>query len=199
MAALTDEELNAYRQDGYVVPSFRLDPDRIAGLVEELDRVIAVNPGVRPEKLISIHLENGAEGVKGARAFLDLAHDPDILDLVEAAIGPDIALWGCHMFCKAAGDGLETPWHQDGHYWPIRPLATCTVWVALERSGPENGCLRVVPGSHAEGRLHAHMKEDGPLALSEKIDMSAFAEDDAVDIVLEPGQMSLHDVYMIHG
>ncbi|MEM7544825.1 MAG: phytanoyl-CoA dioxygenase family protein [Pseudomonadota bacterium] len=199
MAGLTAEEVETYRRDGIVVPSFRLPQARMNALVAELDRVIADNPGVRPEKLISIHLEDGAEGVKGAAAFLDLARDPDILDLVESAIGPDIALWGCHMFCKAAGNGLEVPWHQDGHYWPIRPLATCTVWIALERSDPENGCLRVVPGSHRDQVLHDHMKEDGDLALSEKINMSAFDEADAMDVVLEPGQMSLHDVYMIHG
>ena len=44
--------------------------------------------------------------------------EPEILDLVEQVIGPDIILWGCHVFCKPAGDGLETPWHQDGQYWP---------------------------------------------------------------------------------
>ncbi|CAN7159435.1 phytanoyl-CoA dioxygenase family protein [Variovorax sp. LjRoot84] len=27
---------------------------------------------------------------------------------------------------KPAAEGYETPWHQDGHYWPIRPLANCT-------------------------------------------------------------------------
>lgn len=199
MAQLAEAEIAAYRRHGYVVPAFRLPEARIDALRDELDRVIADNPGVRPEKLISIHLENGAEGVKGAHAFLDLAMDPDILDLVEGAIGPDIALWGCHMFCKAAGDGLETPWHQDGHYWPIRPLATCTVWVALERSDAENGCLRVVPGSHEGGVLHDHMKEEGDLALSDRIEAQAFDEADAVDVVLEPGQMSLHDVFMIHG
>ena len=32
---------------------------------------------------------------------------------------------------------------KDGNYWPIRPLATCTVWVALDRSDTGNGCLRV--------------------------------------------------------
>jgi hypothetical protein len=31
------------------------------------------------------------------------------------------------------GDGMAVPMHQDGHYWPIRPLATCTVWVAVDR------------------------------------------------------------------
>lgn len=199
MASLSPDEIDAYHRDGIVIPRFRLPKPKVDRLVDELDRVIAANPGVRPEKLISIHVEKGAEGIDGSRAFLDLARDTDVLDLVEALIGPDLILWGCHMFCKTAGDGLEVPWHQDGHYWPIRPLATCTVWIALERSDSENGCLRVVPGSHRNRVLHAHMKEAGDLALSDKIEATAFDEDEAYDVVLEPGQMSLHDVYMIHG
>ncbi len=199
MASLTPEEIETYHRDGIVVPKFRLPKERVDALVAALDGVIEANPGVRPEKLISIHVEKNDEGVDGSSAFLDLSRDPDILDLVQQLVGEDIILWGCHMFCKTAGDGLEVPWHQDGHYWPIRPLATCTVWIALEHSDPENGCLRVVPGSQKGEKLHPHMKEEGDLALSDKIDLSTFREEDVMDVVLEPGQMSLHDVYMIHG
>ena len=70
---------------------------------------------------------------------------PEIVELVSGVLGDDIILWGCHVFCKPAEQGYETPGHQDGHYWPIRPLANCTVWVALEASTVENGCLRVIP------------------------------------------------------
>ena len=57
-----------------------------------------------------------------------------LVELVSDAIGADVILWGCQVFCKPGGDGLETPFHQDGHYWPIRPLATCTAWIALDPS-----------------------------------------------------------------
>jgi ectoine hydroxylase-related dioxygenase (phytanoyl-CoA dioxygenase family) len=115
-------------------------------------------------------------------------------------IGDDVILWGCHVFCKPAGEGYETPWHQDGHYWPIRPLATCTVWVALEASTVENGCLRVIPRSHAGRVLHEHLHEDrSDLTLNQRMAEGTFDEASAVDLELQPGQMSLHDVYMIHG
>jgi ectoine hydroxylase-related dioxygenase (phytanoyl-CoA dioxygenase family) len=109
-----------------------------------------------------------------------------------------VILWGCQVFCKPGGDGLETPFHQDGHYWPIRPLATCTAWVALDPSIKANGCLRVVPGSHKDKKLFPHLREDREdLVLTNRI--QAFDQSTAVDIELEPGQMSLHDIYMIHG
>jgi ectoine hydroxylase-related dioxygenase (phytanoyl-CoA dioxygenase family) len=167
---------------------------------------------VRPEKLVSAHIERAAgdhgegaqqeanEGVRGVAAFLHLARDPRIVELVSGVLGDDIILWGCHVFCKPAREGYETPWHQDGHYWPIRPLATCTVWVAIEDSLADNGCLRVVPGSHAARVLHAHLHEDrSDLTLNQRLAAGAFEEADAVDVPLRAGQMSLHDVYMIHG
>ena len=201
MARLTDDEIERYRADGWVVPGWRLPVRRIDEMRVALDALLRDNPGVRPEKLVSAHIEgDNGEGVRGSARFLELARDPEIVDLVSDAIGDDVILWGCHVFCKPAGKGWETPWHQDGHYWPIRPLATCTVWVALDPSTLENGCLRVIPGSQRERVLHAHLHESRTdLTLNQRMADGTFDETAAVDIELEPGQMSLHDVYMVHG
>jgi len=199
MAHLSSDEIAHYRSQGWVVPRFALPAVQVAALRDALDQLLSDNPGVRPEKLVSAHIEgDNGEGVRGSRRFLELAQDREIVDLVSDVIGDDVILWGCHVFCKPAHEGYETPWHQDGHYWPIRPLATCTAWVALEPSTVENGCLRVIPRSHAERRLHDHLHEDRTdLTLNQRL--AEVDESAAVDIELEPGQMSLHDVYMIHG
>jgi hypothetical protein len=127
--SLSHCEKETYLAEGLVIPDYRLSAAKLVQLRKGLEQLIEDNPHVRGEKLISAHVsENPNEGVRGNRTFLDFAHDPEILDLVECAIGPDIVLWGAHVFCKPAGDGKEVPWHQDGHYWPIRPLATCRVW-----------------------------------------------------------------------
>jgi ectoine hydroxylase-related dioxygenase (phytanoyl-CoA dioxygenase family) len=211
LTTLSPSEIAHYQREGYVVPSFRLPAERIAKLRNTLDRLIAENPTVRPEKLVSAHIERkpgqglnadgkNDEGVKGSKDFLDLAMEPEILDLVEKIIGPDIILWGCHIFCKPAGTGYETPWHQDGHYWPMRPLATCTVWVALEESKIENGCLKVIPGSHRARVTHNHLREDREdLTLTLRTQAEAFDANTEVCLELEPGQMSMHDVFLIHG
>ncbi len=201
MAHLLGEEIAKYREDGYVIPRFRLSPERVAHLRGTLDELIRANPGVRPEKLVSAHIEGpNGEGVRGSGEFLRLAQEPDIVDLVADLIGEDIVLWGCHIFCKPGRTGLETPWHQDGHYWPMRPLATCTVWVALDPSRRENGCLRVIPGSHKGQVLHRHTHEDREdLVLADRTCGDAFDESNGVDLELEPGQMSMHDVHLIHG
>jgi hypothetical protein len=201
VAKLSPAELETYRDQGVLVPGFRLPEARLESLRAALVEVIAANPEVRPEQLVSVHIEGlNPEGVRGSRVFLDLARDADLLDLVCALIGPDVVLWGCQVFCKPAGDGMAVPWHQDAHYWPIRPLATCTLWLALDHSLPENGCLRVIPGSHAGRALYKHAKQaSGEVTLTKGIEADAFDEAAARDVVLEPGQMSLHDVYLIHG
>ncbi len=198
---LSEQERQRYAQEGWVVPRYQLDRHHVRDLQSALDALIRDNPGVRPEKLVSAHIEgDNREGVRGSRDFLELAMHPPIVDLVQDLIGPDIVLWGCHVFCKPPLEGFETPWHQDGHYWPIRPLATCTVWVALEPSTRDNGCLRVIPGSHRDRQLHPHLHEDrDDLTLQQRMADGIFTEDQAVDIELAPGQMSMHDVYMIHG
>lgn len=201
MARLQADEIEHYRREGWVIPRWHLPAAQVQAMVQALDELIARNPGVRPEKLVSAHVEgDNGEGVRGSRDFLELARDPEIVDLVSDVIGDDVILWGCHVFCKPAGDGYETPWHQDGHYWPIRPLATCTAWVALEPSTEANGCLRVIPRSHEGQRLHEHLHEDrDDLTLQQRLAEGAFDEAQAVSLELQPGQMSLHDVCMIHG
>ncbi len=219
MAHLHADEITRYRAEGWVVPQWRLPDDQVVAMQAALNELLRRNPGVRPEKLVSAHIDrtsaaggggrpdsgpdsgpDNGEGVRGVAAFLDLARDPTIVELVSGVIGDDVILWGAHVFCKPAGEGYETPWHQDGHYWPIRPLATCTVWLALEPSTRANGCLRVVPGSHRHRVLHPHLHEDrADLTLQQRLADSAFDETQAVHIELQPGQMSLHDVYMIHG
>lgn len=203
---LSEQQLTQYQEDGYVIPGFQLPPARVAALRDALEQLLAANPGVRPEKLLSAHIEGdgpdgqNAEGVAGSRVFFDLARDPDILDMVAQVIGPDIILWGCHVFCKPGDDGYETPWHQDGEYWPIRPLATLTVWVAIDESVQSNGCLRVIPGSHRSRETVAHDQEAGEaLTLNLRAKAGTFDEAHAVSLELQPGQMSLHDVYLLHG
>jgi ectoine hydroxylase-related dioxygenase (phytanoyl-CoA dioxygenase family) len=120
--------------------------------------------------------------------------------MVTQILGPDVALWNMSFFAKPAGNGRKVPWHQDGEYWPVRPLATCTVWLAVDDATCENGCLRFIRGSHKRRSLAPHATNDSSdLALNQEIDAECYDESAAVDLVLEAGQMSLHDVYLVHG
>ena len=132
--------------------------------------------------------------------FLEFARDETILNMVGQVLGNDFALWNSSFFAKPARVGTRTPWHQDGEYWAMRPLATCTVWMAIDDATRENGCLRVIPGSHKGKRVRQHQTNNSSgLALNQELAQNELEESDAVDMVMQAGQISLHDVYLVHG
>lgn len=196
---LNDAEIARFHDEGLVIPDYRLPDAMLATMRAEVDTLIARNPDVRPEQLSGAHNPWGQTSkLIGTQTFLDLCSFPEILDMVEQLIGPDIVLWGSQLFCKPAGHGMAVPWHQDGQYWPLDPLATVTVRVAIEDSVPENGCMRYVPGSHKSKKLERHeVTSEANVALHQQV--SSIDETQARDDILMAGQISIHDVYLVHG
>ena len=188
---LSADEIEHYHADGYVIPDFRLCDDVLDDIRAAHDRLIAKHPEFADYCPSLLAFDTG---------FLNIARIPGILDMVEQLIGPDFALWNSSFFAKPARVGTRTPWHQDGEYWPIRPLATCSVWIAVDAATTENGCLRVIPGSHRRRELghHDFNTADG-LSLPLELRDDEFDDASGRDIVLDPGQVSLHDIYLIHG
>ena len=188
---LTPDQERQYRDDGYVVPDFRFGEDVLADIRTAHERLLAKHPEFQDYCPAVLAFDAG---------FLNFARTKPVLDMVEQLIGPDFALWNSSFFAKPACVGSKTPWHQDGEYWPIRPLATCSVWIAVDASTPENGCLRVIPGSHRRRTLGAHDHNAAAgLSLPLEIRADEYDEGNARDIVLEAGQISLHDIFLIHG
>lgn len=188
---LTQANLDHYAENGYVIPDFKLPMSVIEDIRRDHDRLIERQPQF---------VDYCPAVLAHDTAFLNYARIPAILDMVEQVLGPNFALWNSSFFAKPAFKGRKTPWHQDGEYWPIRPIATCTVWIAVDASTRENGCLRVVRGSHKAKRLFKHARNDDKnLTLNQELQPEEFDESKADDLVLEVGQVSLHDVFLVHG
>ena len=123
-----------------------------------------------------------------------------ILDAVETLLGPNILTWNTTWFTKMPGDKTYISWHQDGTYWNLTPPTVITAWVALSPSSPENGCLRVVPGTHKQPAMPQRetYAPDNALSRGQEIAVDV-NENDAVDLALKPGEMSLHHIWIVHG
>ena len=188
---LTDAQVEQYLDDGYVIPDFRFDPATVEEVADLHERLLQRHPEFSDYCPALLAYELG---------FLNFAREAEVLEMVGQLIGGDFALWNCSFFAKPAGVGKRVPWHQDGEYWPIRPLATCSVWLAIDPSTRENGCLEVIPGSHKRAALldHEH-NASSDLALPLELKAGEYDPDSAVAIELEPGQISLHDVFLCHG
>src|SRR5262249_9754258 len=114
-------------------------------------------------------------------------------------IGPDILLWDSAFIIKEPQDHKFVSWHQDLTYWGLEPGDVVSIWLALSPATPESGCMRMIPGSHLKGGVAHRMTvaEHNILSrgqtISEPID-----EARSVDIVLQPGEMSLHRGWVFH-
>ena len=188
---LTNTELAQYHEDGFMIPDFRLDQETLEAIRSLHNRFIENYPHFTDYCPAILPFETG---------FQKFAQNEDILNMVGQILGDNFALWNSSFFAKPARIGSKTPWHQDGEYWAMRPLATCTVWIAVDDSTTENGCLRVIRGSHKDKELRHHQTNNAPgLALNQELSSSEYDESQAVDLVMQAGQISLHDVYLVHG
>ena len=129
-----------------------------------------------------------------------LTRRAEILDRVEELLGPDLLVFSTSLFAKAPRSSAYVSWHQDLTYWGLDGTRVVTAWVALSPSTVESGCMRMVPGSHRR-RLVAHQDSfhgDNLLSRGQEI-AGGVDESEAVDLVLRPGQFSLHNGHVFHG
>ncbi len=92
-------------------------------------------------------------------------------------------------------------WHQDVTYWGLEPPCAVTAWYAVDDSDVENGCMRVIPGTHRQGiREHGKAERAGNLlSINQEVTVTPEEETRAVDLVLRAGEISLHHGMAIHG
>jgi hypothetical protein len=200
--ALSQDELKAYHRDGYIVPRWRFQSGDVTRMLDAVDRVLASNPEHRPEQLVCPHIPGGAtKPIAGDHCdgFLGFGTAPGLRGILRQLVGENILMWGSQLFCKPPSIGMAIPWHQDGEYWPIRPLANVSAWIAIDAATRENGCLRIIPGSHKRGLQPHVLDESENVALDQTVAPEHLDVERAVDLELEPGQVALFDVHLMHG
>lgn len=192
---LSEKELESFRDTGYLVYDQLLRPERFEALKEHFERKLsALPPDERPEDMDVPHFTD-------PELFRWLL-DEDVLDLVESILGPDIAVFSSHFFCKPAREGKSVPWHQDAYYWreTIQPATEAiTVWLAIDPSVRENGCMHVIPGSHQVNASRYRDVTDPRSVFDEELDPGQVDTSKAVPVELRPNQASVHVGGLIHG
>ena len=190
---LSNEDIAKYGRDGYYFPIDILTPEEAGEYRKRLEDYEARSGGP---------LE-GAMRHKSHLLFTwldELIRHPRILDAVEDVLGPNILCWSSSFFIKEPRDPSFVSWHQDSTYWGLEPPDIVTAWVAISESTVENGAMRVIPGTHRGEQIPhrdtfaAHNLLSRGQEIAVEVDGSK-----AVDLVLQPGEMSLHHVRLIHG
>jgi hypothetical protein len=182
---LTEIQRHRYRQDGLVFPIRVLSPEqartyRLA--CDELEAQLGGKPRTVEVRQMHLHF----------RWAFELATQPRVLDAVEDLLGPDLLIWTTELFAKHPRDtAVSIGWHRDRSYMGIAGEST-TAWVALGDSGVANGCMRAVPGP---GRR----QDQEPAGRPGRQGVGEVDERQVVDVLLQAGEMSLHDADILHG
>jgi hypothetical protein len=187
------EQVDRYRRDGYLFPLPAIDAAQAVDARRVLEDFEKSQGGrIGKDQRHKPHLVMTA---------LDrIVNEPRLLDAVEAILGPNFLCWESVLFTKEARGPAYVSWHQDATYWGLEPFDVVTAWVALSPSTVDSGCMRVIPGTH-KGEVIDHVDTfaaNNLLSRGQEIAVK-FDEAQAVDLVLQPGQMSLHDVKLVHG
>lgn len=190
---LTPAQIDAFARNGYHFPLRALSADEALGYRRRLEQSEATLGGPMRGTLRS----------KPHLIFTwanELIRHPAILDAAEDILGPNLLAWSSSFFIKDARDPSYVSWHQDSTYWGLSHPDVVTAWVALSVSIVENGCMRVIPGSHLKDQLpHQDTYAENNLLTRGQEVMVEVDAASAVDLELQPGEFSLHHVRLVHG
>lgn len=130
----------------------------------------------------------------------DLSVHPKVVSAVQEVLGPELVHWGTLVLRKAPRSTLFASWHQDGEYATfLQGAPSVSAWIALSDSTRESGCMRVVRGTHKTRVEHVQrLSRENLLKMGQTVVMD-IPEDQALEVELRAGEMSLHHVDIIHG
>ncbi|WJH35440.1 phytanoyl-CoA dioxygenase family protein [Paenibacillus sp. CC-CFT747] len=128
----------------------------------------------------------------------ELATHPGIVAAMKHLLGDNLVLWAMHFWYKEPGNERFIPWHQDINYWPMEPAINATAWVTLGFSIKENGCLKLIPGTHRSLVEHVAVG-DARSTFGQGLSSEQVDESKAIEMEMSPGQIVFFNEAIFHG
>jgi ectoine hydroxylase-related dioxygenase (phytanoyl-CoA dioxygenase family) len=162
---LSDEQVNFFKENGYLGNVKMLDEKQIAVIKSEIVQ-LTDNKHPGNHLFYEFHSNESADPASvlfhalGAWRITPGLHDvlwnPRFLMAAYQLLGNvPVRFWHDQLFCKPPKKGGVVAWHQDYSYWTRTiPMAHLTCWCGLDDSTEENGCVQYVPRSHRWGLLN---------------------------------------------
>ena len=196
---LTEQQVAQYWRDGYIFPLDLMSRQEAQIWRQKLEQMEQDYCEAKMPRTVNTYKRINAQCVMPFA--YELASHPDLLDMVEGILGPDILIYGAEFFIKEASSPHIVSMHQDLTYWGLGATDNLvTAWIALSEVNQESGCMQFVAGSHNHQILPHEdtFAENNLLSRGQEIQVEV-KEEEKTDIVLTPGQVSLHHGRTIHG
>lgn len=195
MKNLSQQQVDAFRRDGFLFPLDALSPEEVADAKGWLDEFESELGG----PVLQAELKWRSHAFAHSPRFAKLAFHPRILDVVEDLIGPDILIWTSTFFIKEPKSPTFAAWHQDGAYFGLSPQTLVTAWVALTDASHEAGCMDAVSFKGAPRQMyHAPRRLEHSINRAGQEIVEGIDETGIRAMELKPGQFSIHHELAIH-
>jgi hypothetical protein len=206
---LSDEQVEFYREQGYLAGVRMLDDAQVDALCEELAALVDPkhpgnnlfyefnsNESADPQKI----LFHALGGWRIAPGMHDMLWNPAFTVPASQLLGGAVRFWHDQIFYKPAHHGGVVIWHQDYSYWTrTQPMAHLSCWIGLDDSTRENGCVHYVPGSHHWNLLPRADFANDMDAILDSLTPDQKRDFKPVPIELKKGECSFHHPLMVHG
>ena len=192
MTGLTTEQLDHYKNKGYISPVNALSSSEAKEIRDEIEKIEKDWPGaLEGINRNYVHLISPI--------FNKVCLNKNILDAVESIIGQNILICGTTLFIKNPNEKGFVSFHQDAKYIGLEPHNWVTVWLAVTDANEQNGCMRMLPGSHKENLKTHEEKFDENNLLTRGQTITNVSLNKTDPIILKAGQISLHHPTIVHG
>jgi len=194
-------ELEQFRADGFVIVRGLLSHDevRLLGDVARADRELSESAYARRDasgQATVLSVRNELTG----DIYSALARSRRIVDRMTSFLGGEVYHYHHKLNLKEPRVGGAWEWHQDYGYWYhngclLPDMGSCMI--AIDRATPENGCLQVLRGSHAMGRIDHGPIGDQTGADLERVEV-ALQRFDVLHVSMEPGDAVFFHANLLH-
>ena len=206
---LSDEQVDFYREHGYLAGVRMLNDEQVEVLRDEVAALVDPkhpgnhlfyefnsNESADPEKIL-FHALGGWRITPGMH---DLLWNPAFTVPASQLLNGAVRFWHDQIFYKPAHHGGVVIWHQDYSYWTrTQPMAHLSCWIGLDDSTRENGCVHYVPGSHRWNLLPRTDFANDMDAILDSLTPTQRQEFQPKAIELKKGECSFHHPLMVHG
>jgi len=194
-------QVAAFQRDGYVIVPGFFAPEEIGPLAE----ACAADPSVGGRIRAVADSDGFAQEVVGWTDTSDtylgkVAFLACMIANAEALLGAPCYHWHSKLSMKRPHAPGKWDWHQDypfwydeGCLWP--DMLTCTV--AVDRTDEENGCMKLVRGSHRLGRVN-HTTVGHAVGMDPERLALVLAQCEVVPMILAPGDACFFHANVLH-